>query len=1659
MSLWDYIGNIQKDIGNNVKADNVPAKNGRIPFGVSLDTAKTVKNKDGYADARARYAARSNAGITNVDIEKARVGLLTGLGKAAEFVGKVTDPFLPDLPKSVTAGVNKVLMSGAMNVRSNYAFVRGAVEDNASAGMLAMLNLLASGTTGAIAGAGVGGGIGAVAGGGIASIPAAAIGAIGGGIAGFVGGVAAGGARQRDIAKAGTFGKKLKEDAIYAESAVGQEHYNFGKEATRQLARVKGFKSLGDTSMGIGAVTSGLLNFGFEIALDPLLKGASVTGKAAKGALSGGVVPKSEGLLAGAINKATGLSDLERADRLEVDIDTLKRTGAGETTIYTPLFKFIKENDAATIRNHPTLKNNDMGDVAASILAGKTDDEISLILRIGRGDKNAIDELSSRPEYADTYSELNRYESGIEALEVDGMQFFRHDNSMLMVGKKYQDGAELIKAELEVLRGKKDFIERATNLEAWLQTDKTVSQFAWVERMRADKAVRTAALKLSGEKLGLNPLKWTEKTSANSELLNGIKQETGFGNLITAVYKNNAFSVPIHFVSRLVDDAPHATINYNEGIQSANRMRTSLRNAVAYNVIDEKEALDIMNSFIDAVDEGTKHAIVEKYTDTVIRNAAIKHGHTEDVAELAVSTYAKNHRLSKNEAISAKQENRAYMVGKDGKAIADPQLITQLANGGFLPDVAVIDKAFKEYLRDAGPAVKAARLTEYATKTALDELQSVWRGATLLRAGFTANILRDANFRAWADASMFSMYSQLLPDTLEAMSNGINTVKKIASWEKDTISPKRNLKNIRNSIDEYDKTLKQLNGRLEAEGYFKKPKKGAKPIEITPTLQRVIEYRDRVESTLAELRRQEVASVSKIPAKTIQSGKISVAGWEFNAPASGQLGQISRAQLNGKDELRGALASVRELEMETVRRGSYGGKVHHAVEDEAAHLVAWTDMLNNHLRSDPLAKKIMEGNMTKPELMNWLREDAQRSYIDRFGLTVVEEGKAPRRLRQGDAEYIVDRVNFAVDSIAANQEIRQMLLKGEISAVDLKKLYPKADERPPVSGDVTTAALGTSGIARGFVNKQKEVVAWLATQPTARLNYNHYFASKYYEKLETLVANANQRGVLPGAKERVQYEKIARSYAINEYRNKINAFSKDMNFSGIANYFIAFFPAVVEQFKAYGRIMLDNPEFPIRIAYAAELPEYIGNTQTDSYGNKYIETTMPFTGLKARWGTDWFNPINPTSGSILSASPLTTTVANFAAKRNEFAETKLGQFFLPFGVSNNSMNAYTPNTWKKTIEWVKTSPAGRKVFADTETFNKDVQMISKQYWYDFIQKNDRQPNFSEQINITNAAEKDAWYMATVRFGSAWTMPQQPKLRTAISYYQDRYSEAIKKDQKNGAENFFKDNPDYFMLADKLTNPVSGIRSDDTAVELIKRHDFATKEIVGRVGDNLTALGAIFNDDNYAFSSAAEAYLQSKNIPGLDKKFQNNQAPLESMRSAVVNKGWSDWFKLIQVVSTEIKKPPYNLDPSRGYGAVVLQQYKDAFIEQQKTENQAWWDEKTTNSAGGNFGKQGSVIKAITVAANTPAMWKDLSQQPKWHTIVEYMNFRYTIKEELDRRDVGFNTKSAIDLQNAATLKVWELRNKDVKFGQFYDRYLDGDDFSFVYDYTPPKRSK
>ena len=105
-----------------------------------------------------------------------------------------------------------------------------------------------------------------------------------------------------------------------------------------------------------------------------------------------------------------------QAERLQKEVDIVKRTVAGEETVYTPLFKFLSENDSATISQHSLYKNSQAGQIVASVMGGKTIEEQGLIYRAtSLGDKAALDELSLK--YASTYAQILRHEGIIQEVE------------------------------------------------------------------------------------------------------------------------------------------------------------------------------------------------------------------------------------------------------------------------------------------------------------------------------------------------------------------------------------------------------------------------------------------------------------------------------------------------------------------------------------------------------------------------------------------------------------------------------------------------------------------------------------------------------------------------------------------------------------------------------------------------------------------------------------------------------------------------------------------------------------------------------------------------------------------------------------------------------------------------------------------------------------------------------------------------------------------------------------------------------------------------------------------------------------------------------------------------------------------------------------------
>ncbi len=327
---WDRIGNAQK----TAYPQNMPgAINNRIPFMLVKDAAQNIpKNPGAWNDAL------ESARLQGVDLlaEAIKYGPATGaaIGSLAGPPGMLAGAAIGTVPvvfsqidKATDGDFSKLLMAGAGNVRSNYAFARDLGSKNAALGVLSGLFTVTGAILGGVGGFAVGGPLGAAAG---ASLGAATFGKLQREIT------------QTDFVKSNA--NELYRSSKFAEQDVGQESYNFGRDVTRFAADVTGFKTLGDTTKGIGAITSGILNFGFEVSTGPdvgLFKGV---GAVARPALIGAAVtPERTGLFAKVLSKKEAEA---AAIRQYEDVQLIKRTVAGEETVYTPVFSAKDKKDA-----------------------------------------------------------------------------------------------------------------------------------------------------------------------------------------------------------------------------------------------------------------------------------------------------------------------------------------------------------------------------------------------------------------------------------------------------------------------------------------------------------------------------------------------------------------------------------------------------------------------------------------------------------------------------------------------------------------------------------------------------------------------------------------------------------------------------------------------------------------------------------------------------------------------------------------------------------------------------------------------------------------------------------------------------------------------------------------------------------------------------------------------------------------------------------------------------------------------------------------------------------------------------------------------------------------------------------------------------------------
>ncbi|MFN9903096.1 MAG: hypothetical protein ACK55Z_30865, partial [bacterium] len=166
---------------------------------------------------------------------------------------------------------------------------------------------------------------------------------------------------------------------------------------------------------------------------------------------------------------------------------------------------------------------------------------------------------------------------------------------------------------------------------------------------------------------------------------------------------------------------------------------------------------------------------VQEYAVVLGKSLSEKHGVPQELTDAVLQAWDDAHREMLVAAKEASIEGRSYMIAKNGDTIDDPQLISQLANGAFLPDAKLWNKAFDRYKKKYGQEAGLPTNIALTGKFLLDEFQSLWRGFTLLRAGYPTNIIRDSSVRMLGDGALFPVLKILSEDAMRAITNTSNT--------------------------------------------------------------------------------------------------------------------------------------------------------------------------------------------------------------------------------------------------------------------------------------------------------------------------------------------------------------------------------------------------------------------------------------------------------------------------------------------------------------------------------------------------------------------------------------------------------------------------------------------------------------------------------------------------------------------------------------------------------------------------------------------------------------------------------------------------------------------------------------------------------------------
>lgn len=934
--------------------------------------------------------------------------------------------------------------------------------------------------------------------------------------------------------------------------------------------------------------------------------------------------------------------------------------------------------------------------------------------------------------------------------------------------------------------------------------------------------------------------------------------------------------------------------------------------------------------------------------------------------------------------------------------LADPQAIEHAARAAksIYWDSTVFDGLRNDLnaarLRQSGSAIANTALgaAPNALEHVMDGFYSVWRPATLLRAGWPARILMDEQLRIMSKIGALAQIKTLA-------SGAVNDVRdRLTPWEvtmpDGEVLSGRGLPGVTEAMPEqiaqgvvhrgigdYETTILTRNG---------------------PTVQ--------------------------LP------------------PAFGNPGDAANVykQLASIDSSFRALAVPTEDGLLKELRQTTGAWHDIGPRDRAVYPGMWESAVNKQIAQSAFAREALAGKSVD-ELAGWLgRTDDGLAYARQMGWS-------PRTF--GDHAFdVYDQVHRYVPT----EGLRAKLLDGPLSHADLQSVVSEDLRPRVHAPDLATALGKDQPITDFLRSTRDRLFNTLGKLPTDTLSRHPLFDAMYRSEGERLVNQATDAAANGGpALNDAVLQDIAsksREFALGQVKNSLHNLTEKSELAHMLRFAAPFYSAWQQVLTRWAGLAVDNPAFAARMRLAFVAPEKAGIV-TDENGNRIDadgKAHDPFTDAAVAAGSDRYItlpfgiPGLPTHGSVafnrkslnlaLSGSPgvgpPVQVAVNELVKHKPDLEQSV-KWALPYGTVQNSATLVLPADAKRAFTVAQKE--------DDRQFANSLLRIYFDRMTDYrLGKRAAPPTYDE-------AKKAASDLASLRTVASWVLPFAPTFKSPYQPYIDAYRNAqdrLRQDptalgtHEDGtgvtADEWFLDThgPEFFYLTQSLSKTNDGVPPTPEGFDARNRY----KDLIEKHPD----LGGVIigNEGAGDYSGGVYDYQLSTPIkPGSGTRQRSTYSFEEGSQQPDVRLGWIEYGRAMDIIDAErVRRGLPNLSIN---AAADLAAVKKGVTDALSAKYPAW----ATQFAQQNTLKWDQRIASFRDVAQDPKL--DRPDRPDIAGIRDYLEARDVFSAELQRRPA--HTISAAS--NADLADAWEsvkaaIVEKDVAFAPIFYRFLERD---------------